>query len=87
VHGRKVRGTGGWRQQEWMLWQGTVVHMAGKRPEKQREEEEVDLDALMRRSSSSVCAEERQGRQLVLWGLVAIDNLAISRSQLILSRM
>ncbi|KAH9960589.1 hypothetical protein BGW80DRAFT_1256116 [Lactifluus volemus] len=58
----EVRGTaGGWRWQEWMLWQGKVAHVAGKGPEKQGDEEVVEMDVFMR--CSSVHVEERWGRQ------------------------
>ncbi|KAH9971968.1 hypothetical protein BGW80DRAFT_1446188 [Lactifluus volemus] len=47
-------GTRGRRQHEWMLWQGAVACMVGKGPEKQGDEEVVEMDAFMRCSGAHV---------------------------------
>ncbi|KAH9982909.1 hypothetical protein BGW80DRAFT_1247619 [Lactifluus volemus] len=60
--GREVRGTaGGWRWQEWMLWQGKVAHVAGKGPEKQGDEEVVEMDAFMR--CSVACMQQEVNKR------------------------
>jgi hypothetical protein len=51
---------GGWRQWEWMLWQGTAVRTAGKGSDEQGDGA-AEIDTFMKCSSTH--AEERWERQ------------------------
>ncbi|KAH9961414.1 hypothetical protein BGW80DRAFT_1255889 [Lactifluus volemus] len=59
----------GWRQQEWMLWQGAVACMVEKGPEEQGDEEVVEIDAFMRcsgahvKESAEVCMQQEDNNR------------------------